>query len=439
MSGNGWTTTTFADLIEAGRLQIGDGYRAKNDELGGDGVIFLRAGHVSDTGIDFNGTERFHSHLTERVTGKMARPGDAVITTKGNSTGRVAYIREDMPPFVYSPHLSYWRSCDPKVILPRFLYYWSRTEEFQTQLRGMSASTDMAPYLSLTDQRRLRISLPPPPLQKVVVETLGSMDDRIELNRQMNETMEAMARTLFRAWFVDFDPVRAKAEGRPPEGLDAKTADLFPDSFDDSPLGSIPKGWRAGTLGEVAVNPRRGVDADTITPGTAYIGLDHMPRKSIALAEWDDDPEVESNKFRFSRGEVLFGKLRPYFHKVGVAPVDGVCSTDILVIAPASPEWFVFTLCHFSSDELVRHADSTSTGTKMPRTNWSDLAAYKVVLPEVETVRQFQRMAAPLIDKIMAGIAESRTLAATRDALLPKLLSGEVKVGDAAPTLVGKA
>src|SRR5574341_2508488 len=250
MGGDRSECTTFAKLISDGALEIGDGYRAKNDELGGDGPIFLRAGHVTDTHIDFDGVERFHMELEPRVRSKLAKPGDAVITTKGNSTGRTTFVSPSMPPFVYSPHLSYWRSLDPDRVEAGFLRYWCRGSEFATQLAGMKASTDMAPYLSLVDQKRLQITLPPVREQRTIARILGTLDDKIDLNRRMSETLEAMARALFKSWFVDFDPVRAKVEGRDP-GLPKPLADLFPDSFEGSELGELPTGWRVVSLGDL--------------------------------------------------------------------------------------------------------------------------------------------------------------------------------------------
>jgi type I restriction enzyme S subunit len=250
MAGDGFRRTTFARLISEGALEIGDGYRAKNEELGGDGLLFLRAGHVTDTHIDFDGVERFHATLEPRVRSKMAKPGDAVITTKGNSTGRTTFVTPSMPPFVYSPHLSYWRSLDPSRVEGGFLRYWSKGPEFTEQLAGMKASTDMAPYLSLIDQKRLGITLPPIGEQRAIAHILGTLDDKIELNRRMNETLETMARALFKSWFVDFDPVRAKAEGRDP-GVPKPLADLFPARLVDSELGEIPEGWRVERLSDI--------------------------------------------------------------------------------------------------------------------------------------------------------------------------------------------
>ena len=277
------------------------------------------------------------------------------------------------------------------------------------------------------------LSLPWPgnPLEREAIGyLLGALDDKIELNRKMNQTLEEMARAIFKSWFVDFDPVRAKAAGQKPSGLKPEIAALFPDSFEPSELGEIPKGWRVGTLGDVAVQSRRGAKPEKIDPNTPYIALEHMPRRSIALSEWGTADGLESNKFEFKKDEILFGKLRPYFHKVGVAPVDGVCSTDIVVMTPRRQGWFGFVLGHVASAEFVEYTNAGSTGTKMPRTSWTDMTRYQVVLPPEPMAAKFSKMTQPSVDRIVASIHESRTLAALRDTLLPKLISGELRVPD---------
>ena len=155
-----------------------------------------------------------------------------------------------------------------------------------------------------------------------------------------------------------------------------------------------------------------------------------MPRRDVALAEWGSAATVTSSKFRFRRGDVLFGKLRPYFHKVGLAPVAGVCSTDIVVLHPKSSDWMAWLLMLVSSDDFVAHTDRSSAGTKMPRTNWSDMAAFTTPLPPSSLAGAYQREAGPMLELITASIHESRTLAELRDYLLPRLLSGKVRVMD---------
>jgi type I restriction enzyme S subunit len=215
-------------------------------------------------------------------------------------------------------------------------------------------------------------------------------------------------------------------------GLPQPLADLFPARLVDSELGEIPEGWEVGKLGDVAEHPRRGVRPEQIKAETPYIALEHMPKQCIALSDWGTGDGLESNKFEFKRGEILFGKLRPYFHKVGVAPVDGVCSTDIVVVVPQSDSWFSFTLGHVSSTEFVDCTDAGSTGTRMPRTNWTDMARYELVLPPESVAEAYTQRVQPAVDLIIAGTHESRTLAALRDTLLPKLISGELRVENGA-------
>ena len=182
------------------------------------------------------------------------------------------------------------------------------------------------------------------------------------------------------------------------------------------------------TLGSVADNPRRGIRAQEIDPGTPYIALEHMPKRCIALSEWDTADGLASSKFRVAQGDILFGKLRPYFHKVGIAALDGVCSTDIVVVSPASPDWFGFVLGHTSSPEFVDYTDAVSTGTRMPRTKWTDMARFKIAMPNRGLPKIFTGLVQPWVNRIASAIHESRTLVAQRDALLPKLVSGEVRV-----------
>ena len=286
-----------------------------------------------------------------------------------------------------------------------------------------------------THLKQMWLHIPPLSEQRAIAHVLGTLDDKIELNRRMNETLEEMARALFKSWFVDFDPVRTKVEGRwrrgeSLPGLLADLYDLFPDRLVPSELGEIPEGWEVKSLGEVAEQRRDGVSPEHIDPDTPYIALEHMPKRCIALGDWSSADGLASGKFRFEQGDILFGKLRPYFHKVGIAPLDGVCSTDIVVISPISDSWFGFVLGHVSSSVFVDYTDATSTGTKMPRTKWADMAQYKVVLPDTSVAKSFDSMVQPLITSILSAIHESHSLAAQLDALLPKLVTGDLRVGE---------
>ncbi len=359
------------------------------------------------------------------LAGNLAHPGDLVFTQRG-TLGQVSMI----PAHAYDRYLvsqsQMKLTVNGAIADPLFVYYVFRSPHQQDYIRQRAIQTGV-PHTNLGILRTTPIPLPNLNIQRAIARILGSLDDKVELNRRMSRALEATARATFKSWFVDFDPVRAKAEGRDP-GLPACLADLFPNALEDSELGDIPAGWNVATLDDVAVSPRRPVKPKELDPATLYIGLEHMPRKSIALAEWGNVAGLESGKAAFRRGEILFGKLRPYFHKVGVAAIDGVCSTDIVVLTSKSEAWYGFVVGHASSDAFVAYTNAGSTGTKMPRTGWAEMARYPVALPPAAVGAAFTDLVGPMIERILASVHENWTLAAVRDALLPRLVSGEFSI-----------
>jgi len=433
-----FTVATFQELIDEGVLEIGDGYRAQNDELGGIGPIFLRAGHVTDSHIDFDGVERFHSHLAERVASKMCRSGDTVVTTKGNSTGRTSFVTSAMPEFVYSPHLSYWRSRDPSRLDSGFIRYWSRGREFGEQLAGMKASTDMAPYLSLTDQRRLRVTLPPLPEQQRIAHILGTLDDKIELNRRMNATLEGISRAIFKSWFVDFDPVRQKAVGKQPVGMDAQTAALFPDSFEHLEIGEVPKGWGIVEVRDFISLSREAVDPSEYPIET----FDHYSIPAFDSGCWpcpDKGADIKSQKLLVAPGSVLISKLNPRTPRVWIPEERRqrrpVASTEFLVAVPNETigAGVPFVFCFASSGSVIEYLASHASGTSNShqRVRPDDFLSLRTALATNAVLSAFDKIVGPHLQRSSHARRESRTLAALRDTLLPKLLSGELRVPEA--------
>jgi type I restriction enzyme, S subunit len=400
MKRSGWITATIDSLLKTGAITgHKDGNHGSDypriEEFGSVGVPFLTAKSLHDGKVDIDNAPRLADERANKLRFGFVAPGD-VLLSHNATVGRVAIVPNFTGRLLIGTSLTYFR-VNPEKLSARYLAAYFAGRKFQDQLAAvMSFSTRN--QVPITLQRRLSVIVPPPPEQHAIASVLGTLDDKIELNRRMNETLEAMAQALFKSWFVD-----ATRNG-------------------------LPEGWRDGTLGNVAENVRRTIKPDEIDPGMPYIGLEHMPKRCIALSEWGPSGELGSNKLGFKRGELLFGKLRPYFHKVGVAPIDGICSTDILVVRPIEPEWFGFVLGHVSSVELVNHTDAAATGTKMPRTNWNDIARYEVALPLKRLAADFTDRVNPLIERIISNIHESRTLAALRDALLPELLSGDIRV-----------
>jgi type I restriction enzyme S subunit len=434
-----------ADLISRQQLVIGDGYRAKNDELGKHGLPFARAGNINE-GFQFADADRFPMENRERLGNKVSQPGDVVFTSKG-TVGRFAYVREVTPQFVYSPQLCFWRSLDRNAIDSRFLYYWMYGREFYIQFKGVAGQTDMAEYVSLTDQRRMHITLPDVDEQRSIVRILGTLDDKIELNRRMNRTLEKMARALFRSWFVDFDPVRAKAEGRN-TGLPQLVADLFPDSFTDSELGKIPNGWVIGKLGDVLSiietggRPKGGVK--DFTEGVPSVGAESI----VGIGHFD------YGKTKFVPREFFEGMKRGHvqhldvlLYKDGGRP--GVYEPHLTIVGdefpfvefcinehvyrlrtePALPQTYLFFW--LSSASAMEEMRTRGTGVAIPGLNSTAVRELAVLKPSVPVLDAFENNVSPIVQRILCNCKESRTLAVLRDTLLPKLISGELRLPDA--------
>lgn len=369
----------------------------------------------------------------------LLKAGDLLFARQSlvlEGAGKCSIFLGDQEPVTFESHVTRVR-LNPDEADPRFYFYWLQSFSGRSAIRSIVEQGAGAAGIRGSDLQNLSVIWCPVKVQRQIADVLSVLDDKIELNRRMNETLEAMARAIFQSWFVDFDPVRAKASGESADsicqrlGLTPELLALFPDSFEDSELGEIPKGWTVGTLGDLASNPKRGIQPDKISPTTPYIALEHMPRRSIALSDWGDGDGLESNKFEFQKGEILFGKLRPYFHKVGVAPLAGVCSTDILVVAPKSEVWFGVVLGHVSSVAFVEHTNAGSTGTKMPRTSWKEMSAYRIPLPTSAIAEQFSAQVSAALERMNSAIFESKSLGEMRDTLLPKLISGELPVSEA--------
>ena len=300
-------------------------------------VNYLDTGSITDNRVDsyqylnLEGGDTLPTRARRRVN-----EGDIVYSTVRPNKRHFGLLRELPENPLVSTGFAVFRGRE-RYADTGFIFRYLTQDQVVNDLHTIAEhSTSAYPSIRPSDIERVDISLPPLPEQSAIAHVLGTLDDKIELNRRMNETLEGMARALFKSWFVDFDPVCAKMEGRD-TGLPPEIADLFPDRMVDSEMGEVPEGWEVSTLGGIAAVRRKGADPASVASDTPYIGLANMPRGSISLADWGEIGSVSSRKSVFTTGDILFGKLRPYFHKVGIAPVDGLCSTDIVVLSARDP------------------------------------------------------------------------------------------------------
>lgn len=327
-------------------------------------------------------------------------PGPGVIIGRKGSLGTVFYSARPYWPHDTTLWVKDFHGNDPK-----FAYYFLQTMHFERYDAGASNPTLNRNHIHL-----LPVRFPPLPTQRRIASILSAYDDLIENNTRRIAILEEMAQSLYREWFVHF-----RYPGHEHVPLVA------------SPLGPVPEGWEVKQLGQLATESRRSTTPDEISPETPYVGLEHIPRRSIALSEWGQASSIQSTKLRFRKGEILFGKIRPYFHKVAVAPLDGVCSTDAIVISALDPVLYALVLSCVFSEAFVDYATQTSQGTKMPRANWNVLVKYDVAVPPCQLLARFNEIIQDVVAEIKCLVMKTRNLRSTRDLLLPKLIAGEVR------------
>ena len=333
-------------------------------------------------------------------------------------------------PVTFESHLIRCRINKAKAD-PRFLFYLFGSSVGRQILEPIIQQGAGASGLKASDLACLELPNVPLPSQISIANCLSSLDDRIDHNRALAAKLEAIARRLFKSWFVDFDPVRPKAACEEPAGLADDIAALFPDRLVDSKLGETPDGWKVGKISDFSTNVRIGCTPSQFSSEDFYVGLEHFDRRCLTLWNGGSGDDATSNKSRFSKGDLLFGKLRPYFHKVAIAPTGGICSTDILVIRCTDSAYREFMYLSLFQDEVIQYVSDASGGTRMPRTNWETLAGYACVIPSRLVALAFGEIVAPMIETMMQCVSENAALTKIRDLLLPRLISGKLRIADA--------
>jgi type I restriction enzyme S subunit len=351
--------------------------------------------------------------------GKVVGPG--VVIGRSGSLGGAQLIETTFWPLNTTLWVKDFKGNDP-----RFIYHLLRN----TDLSRFNAGSGV-PTLNRNHVHPLPVRVPPLAEQRAIASVLGSLDDKIELNRRMNETLEEMARALFKSWFVDFDPVRAKLEGRQPFGMDDETASLFPDSFEDSALGEIPKGWSVEPLDQVA-RFLNGLALQKYPPeGDEYLPAIKIAelRKGVTASSGRASTKVPP-QYVVEDGDVLFswsGSLEVQLWTGG----RGALNQHLFkVTSERYPKWFYYYWIkqHLPEFRAIA-ADKATTMGHIKRHHLTDAL---VTVPPEATLQALSAILEPIVSRTLSNDLESRTLATIRDALLPKLLSGEIRVHEAA-------
>ena len=424
-----WSLRQVRTLLDSGLLLVEDGnhgeYRPLATEFTMAGTPFIRPDDLKYGRVDFSNCDYINDQAVKRVRKGHGRPFDVLLTHRA-TVGRLAFVRHSDPIFVANPGVTIWRSLDPKNLDPAFLYYRLHAKDFTDQLWAVAGSTDTFPYASLTEQRKLWLTLPSHITQVAIAATLSALDEKIDLNRRMNETLEAMSRAILKDWFVDFGPTRAKIEGRSPY-LSAELWSLFPDQIDKS---GLPTGWRMDRLGAHIVNydaqrvPVSGAERSKRQGPYPYYGaaalMDHIDGYlfdgTYVLVGEDGSVMAPDEK---AITQYVWGKFWVNNHAHVLRGRDPVSTEHILM--------------YFGQESVAPYI----TGAVQMKLSQGRMNSMPFLYAGSEACRAFDSLTAPLFAMMRKNADEISSLAAMRDLLLPKLMSGELRVRDAERVVEG--
>ncbi len=454
-SANNWQEFAINDLKAKtnSAIAIGPfGSRMKSDCYQSYGVSVIRGNNLSDT-KNFKGEFVYISEQkADELRSSNVFAGDLVFPHRG-LIGEVGIVPANYNKrYVLSSSLMKL-TCNRNLVEPLYLFYFFRSPTGRHELLKNTSQVGTPGIATpLTSLRSIRLKLPPLPEQKAIAHILGTLDDKIELNREMNQALEAMAQAIFKSWFVDFDPVRAKMEGRQPAGMDAATAELFSDEFEESPLGMIPKGWRFSSLGELFSKEKNCVltgpfgsnlhASDYRSEGVPLILVKHVNAGRIL----DEDlPLVgkhkisELNRYRLKLGDIVFTRVGAVGRSAYVYPKYEGWFISGQTLRVRVPDTSILNSRYLAQVYLqpsfMEMVDNYALGTTRPSLNTSILQSFKFLTPIPELQNCYVQLVNPLDNQIQNNFDESRSLASIRDTLLPKLLSGEIRVKEAEKVL----
>ncbi len=458
-----WTTTSesFRKIIERDRVVVQEGGRVKGgdttawvaislDELteeetpitygvvkpGGEGdVPFVRGGDIAGGRVLIDQLRTISRDVSQQYRRTLLCGGEILVSLVGNP-GQIAIAPASLAGANIARQVGLVR-LKPGVDT-RFVSYFLQSHVGQTLLGAQSLGS-VQQVINLRDLKTVKVTLPPLPEQKAIAHILGTLDDKIELNRRMNATLEAMARALFQSWFVDFDPVRAKMEGRPPGVLGDATGVTFPDSLQDSEFGPIPFGWKFSKLKDLTLKigsgatPRGGSEV-YVNEGVALIRSQNIYDHEFhwqGLAYLTDKSATELKSVEVMCDDVLLNItgdsiLRTCVVDPAVLPARVNQHVAIIRATQGVPSRYLHLYLVQSS--MKSFLMGMSAGATRHAITKGYLESIEVLHPAAPVLSMFEKLTAPWFEKINANRTQSRTLSTLRDTLLPKLLSGELSV-----------
>lgn len=408
-------------------------YRGKTPRKTDFGIPLITAKVVKSGRIEIPDEFIAEENYGTWMTRGYPKVGDVVLTTEA-PLGEVAQIK--FLPVALAQRIVTLRG-KQDLLDSGYLLYLMQSQEMQAKLLGRSSGTTVI-GIKQSELRKIEVVLPPISEQRAIAHILGTLDDKIELNRKQNETLEAMARSLFKAWFVDFAPVRAKMEGRWQRGqslpgLPAHLYDIFPDRLVESELGEIPEGWQVTSLLEFSsLNPESWTKRTRPTE-IRYVDLSNTKWgrvESVTNYGADDAPSRAQRVLRPL--DTIVGTVRPGNGSYALVSDEGLTgSTGFAVLRPLRRECAEFVYLAATARENIERLSNLADGGAYPAVRPEDVSATQVPRTNEKLINEFSRQVSPMLVAIADNERTSRSLSQLRDTLLPKLISGELRVPDA--------
>ena len=399
--------------VQLGEIaDVFSGFAFKSSDLGYSGIPVIKIANIREKQVSKECKDAFPHHLvTQQLEKYILQERDCLVAMTGaGSVGKMGKMKGiGTGRYLVNQRVGIIRPqtdrCDAN-----YVSYALSLEHYERILYGLGLGAGQ-PNVSAKQISQLELPFPSLPTQKKIASVLSAYDDLIENNERRIKILEEMAQSIYREWFVNY---------RFPGHENVRMV--------DSELGEIPEGWSSINLGSLVRDVRVGINPQEADPDTPYVGLEHIPRQRMTLSEYGDIHSVSSNKLRFQEGDILFGKIRPYFHKIVIAPFAGICSSDTIVLRVNEPNMLPISLSTVFSEEFVAHSSATSQGTKMPRANWDVLSKYPVPVAPSPILHSFNDFMTNAIQECSSLARKNQNLRETRDLVLPKLISGELDV-----------
>ena len=404
-----WKNIQLAEFLEDGRIDILTGpfgTQLKASDYAPEGTPLINVRNIGYGELRFEKLEFVPDQVVSRLSKHLLEPHDIVFGRKG-AVDRHLLVKESEAGWMQGSDCIRLRIMTNEID-PVFLSFALRLPSHKQWMITQCSNKATMASLNQDIIGRICVKLPDTLMQARIASILSAYDNLIENNRRRIALLEQAARLLYREWFVLL---------------------RFPGHKRVRVVDGVPEGWVRKILGDLCREVRELVKPDAVEFDTPYIGLEDIPRRSISLNEWGRADQVTSSKHIFREGDILFGKIRPYFHKVGVTLIDGITSSDAIVIRPRDPTLHSLILMTVSSDPFVAvTAQTMREGSKMPRADWKQMQAYPIIFPPYDILSSFESIIRSIVDQLKTLVFTNRKLSGARDLLLPRLMNGEIEI-----------